>query len=221
MRWKHLKIDPKENGFSLSKLQTLLEDSIQFVSVFKAEVFDMNITKTPLLDCLILEPKVFEDSRGFFFESYNAKKFSELTGVTAEFVQDNHSRSLKGVLRGLHYQIRKPQGKLVRVTQGAVYDVSVDLRKSSKTYGRWHGILLSAINRLQLWVPPGFAHGFLVVSDAAEVQYKTTDFYSPALERCLLWNDPTLNIDWQFPGVPELSEKDRAGVLLTDAEVFE
>jgi dTDP-4-dehydrorhamnose 3,5-epimerase len=163
---------------------------------------------------------VFGDDRGYFFESFNARKFAELTGVTLPFVQDNHSRSAKGVLRGLHYQIQQAQGKLVRVTEGAVFDVAVDLRKSSPTFGQWFGTELSAENKRQLWIPAGFAHGFVVTSDVASFLYKTTDYWAPEHERAVLWNDPAIGIDWPLDGAPQLSGKDVAAALLADAEVF-
>jgi dTDP-4-dehydrorhamnose 3,5-epimerase len=168
---------------------------------------------------LLIEPRVFGDARGFFFESWNEREF-ERTGIHARFVQDNHSRSEKGVLRGLHYQIRQPQGKLVRVTEGEIFDVAVDIRRSSSTFGKWEGARLSAQSKSMLWIPVGFAHGFCVLSDFAEVLYKATDFYAPEHERCILWNDSELKIDWPIPGVPVLSPKDAAGVRLRDAEVF-
>ncbi|MEN6585483.1 MAG: dTDP-4-dehydrorhamnose 3,5-epimerase [Sulfuricella sp.] len=180
----------------------------------------MQVVATAIPDVQIIEPKVFGDERGFFFESYNALKFTELTGIKAEFVQDNHSRSAKNVLRGLHYQIQQPQGKLVRVVAGAVYDVVVDLRKNSPTFGKWVGVELSAENKRMLWVPPGFAHGFLVLSDYAEFLYKTTDYWAPEYERCILWNDPDLNIAWPIQEEPQLSAKDRLGVAFSAAEVF-
>nr|WP_315398069.1 dTDP-4-dehydrorhamnose 3,5-epimerase [uncultured Duganella sp.] len=180
----------------------------------------MNIITTPLDGLLLLEPRVFGDDRGFFYESFNARRFAEATGVTAAFVQDNHSRSARGVLRGLHYQIQQAQGKLVRVTAGAVFDVAVDLRKSSPSFGRWYGVELSADNKRQLWIPPGFAHGFLVTSEHAEFLYKTTDYWAPEYERSILWNDPALGVGWPLDGAPLLSAKDQAGVLLADAEVF-
>jgi len=174
------------------------------------------VTPTALPEVLILEPKVFGDARGFFFESFNARDFAQCTGLDVQFVQDNHSKSAKGVLRGLHYQIQHPQGKLVRVTQGEVFDVAVDLRRSSPTFGKWDGVVLSAENKRQLWVPPGFAHGFLVLSDTAEFLYKTTDYYAPEHERCIAWNDPTLAITWpQLPEPPKLSAKDAAGAAFT------
>ena len=175
---------------------------------------------TSLPDVFMLEPKVFGDARGFFMESYNRQTFASL-GIDADFVQDNHSRSGKGVLRGLHYQIRRPQGKLVRVVAGEVFDVAVDLRRHSSSFGKWTGMILSAENKRMAWVPPGFAHGFYVRSDAAEFLYKTTDYYAPEFERSLLWNDPSLNIDWSLLGEPALSAKDRQGVPLELAEVFE
>lgn len=180
----------------------------------------MHIKTTKLAGLLIIEPTVFGDDRGFFYESYNKRAFTELTGVTAEFVQDNHSKSGKNVLRGLHYQIQQSQGKLVRVTAGEVYDVAVDLRKSSPTFGQWAGVALSAANQRQLWIPEGFAHGFIVTSDSAEFLYKTTDYWAPQFERSILWNDPALSIDWPLDGEPLLSNKDKLGTLLADAEVF-
>ena len=179
------------------------------------------ITPTAIPEVLVLTPKVFGDARGFFFESFNARDFVESTGVNAEFVQDNHSKSSQGVLRGLHYQIQNPQGKLVRVVNGAVFDVAVDMRKSSPTFGQWVGEVLSAENHKQLWVPPGFAHGFVVLSESAEFLYKTTDYWYPAHERSLLWNDPTVAIHWPIDFEPQLAAKDAAGKLLGDADVFE
>lgn len=175
---------------------------------------------TAIPEVIILEPKVFGDDRGFFFESFNAKAFEEATGLMREFVQDNHSKSEKNVLRGLHYQIGQPQGKLVRVVQGEVFDVAVDLRKSSKTFGKWVGVHLSAENKKQLWVPEGFAHGFVVLSDTAEFLYKTTDYYASALERCIRWDDATLAIDWELSEAPILSPKDRAGLAFDNAELY-
>ncbi|OEC41525.1 dTDP-4-dehydrorhamnose 3,5-epimerase [Pseudomonas sp. 1D4] len=180
----------------------------------------MNVLSTDLPDVLILEPRVFGDERGFFMESFNARTFEAGTGLQRVFVQDNHSRSQKGVLRGLHYQLQQPQGKLVRVTAGEVLDVAVDIRRSSPTFGRWVGVHISAENKRQLWVPEGFAHGFVVLSEFAEFLYKTTDYYAPAHERCIRWDDPTLAIDWQLSEAPQLSAKDQAGVRLEDAEVF-
>jgi len=180
----------------------------------------MQIQTTAIPDVLILEPTVFGDDRGFFYESFNKKRFTELTGVTSEFIQDNHSKSAKGVLRGLHYQIQQPQGKLVRVTAGEVFDVVVDLRKSSPTFGKWVGVVLSAANKRQLWVPEGFAHGFVVTSDSAEFLYKTTDYWAPEFERCVLWNDPAIGIDWPLDGEPLLSGKDKLGTPLANADVF-
>ena len=181
----------------------------------------MNVVKTDVPDLLVIEPKVFGDSRGFFYESFNHKAFHQATGLDAHFVQDNHSRSAKGVLRGLHYQIKQPQGKLVRVVRGKVWDIAVDLRESSTTFGKWHGVELSEENNRQFWVPPGFAHGFVVLSDIADFLYKTTDYYAPEYERSLLWNDPALGIDWNLDGMdPQLSAKDKIGVLLKDAETF-
>jgi dTDP-4-dehydrorhamnose 3,5-epimerase len=180
----------------------------------------MQVIHTAIPDVLLLEPKVFGDARGFFFESYNARTFLEVIGQQQNFVQDNHSRSAKNVLRGLHYQSQHPQGKLIRAILGEVYDVAVDLRRSSPTFGKWVGMHLSAENRRMAWIPAGFAHGFLVLSDVAEFLYKTTDYYAPAHERTLLWNDPALGIPWPLAGEPVLSEKDRAGKLLKDAELF-
>lgn len=180
----------------------------------------MKVVATSIPDVLIFEPQVFGDDRGFFMESFNARKFHELTGLERNFVQDNHSRSQKGVLRGLHYQIENAQGKLVRVTAGEVFDVAVDIRRHSSTFGKWVGVRLSAENKRMLWVPEGFAHGFLVVSDTADFLYKTTNYYAPAHERSILWNDPELGIDWPLDGTPQLSGKDAAGALLKDAEVF-
>lgn len=180
----------------------------------------MQVVTTALPDVLILEPKVFGDERGFFFESFNARQFAEATGLHHEFVQDNHSRSAKGVLRGLHYQVQQAQGKLVRVTAGEVFDVAVDLRRSSPTFGRWVGVHLSAENKRQLWVPEGFAHGFVVLSEFAEFLYKTTDYYAPEHERCIRWDDPTLAIDWPLTEAPQLSAKDQAGLSFQDAAVF-
>jgi dTDP-4-dehydrorhamnose 3,5-epimerase len=179
------------------------------------------VLPTALPDVLILEPKVFGDDRGFFLESFNARDFANATGLNVNFVQDNHSKSGKGVLRGLHYQIQHPQGKLIRVVQGAVFDVTVDLRKGSSHFGKWMGVELSADNKRQLWVPPGFAHGFLVLSDSAEVLYKTTDYYCPEHERSLSWNDPTVGVAWPILCQPRLAAKDLAGVLLADADCFE
>ncbi|SFB26533.1 dTDP-4-dehydrorhamnose 3,5-epimerase [Pseudomonas sp. NFIX10] len=181
----------------------------------------MNVIATALPGVLIIEPKVFGDERGFFYESFNAKAFKEATGVEVQFVQDNHSRSQKGVLRGLHYQLQNTQGKLVRVTAGEVLDVAVDIRRSSPHFGKWVSVRLSADNHRQLWVPQGFAHGFVVLSEYAEFLYKTTDYYDPTSERSLLWNDPQLNIDWQLGDItPQLSGKDQAASLLQHADVF-
>lgn len=178
------------------------------------------VTSTVIPDVLILEPKVFGDSRGFFFESFNAQDFAKATGLNVEFVQDNHSRSSQGVLRGLHYQLQQPQGKLVRVVCGAVFDVAVDIRKSSPTFGQWVGCELTEDNHRQMWVPPGFAHGFVVMSASADFLYKTTDYYAPAHERCIAWNDPALGITWPTGMTPQLSAKDQAGLSLAQAEVF-
>jgi dTDP-4-dehydrorhamnose 3,5-epimerase len=180
----------------------------------------MKATPTAMPEVLVLEPRVFGDDRGFFYESFNERTFEQLTGQRVHFVQDNHSKSARGVLRGLHYQIRQPQGKLVRVTAGAIFDVVVDMRRSSPFFGRWVGVELSAENRHQLWVPSGFAHGFVVTSESAEVQYKTTDYWAPEHERAVLWNDPALAIDWPLTGAPVLSGKDSQGKLLADAEAF-
>jgi dTDP-4-dehydrorhamnose 3,5-epimerase len=181
----------------------------------------MNIIKTEIPDVLIIEPKVFGDARGFFYESFNQKVWREKTGIDAVFVQDNHSRSARNVLRGLHYQIRQPQGKLVRVVKGAVFDVAVDLRRKSPTFGRWVGTELSEENRRQLWIPVGFAHGFLVLSDVAEFLYKTTDYWAPEFERTIIWNDPDLAVAWPLQGEPVLSAKDAKGIAFKEAEVFE
>ncbi len=180
----------------------------------------MNAIPTRIPDVVVIEPKVFGDARGFFFESFNQRAFEEATGSRLAFVQDNHSRSARGVLRGLHYQIRQPQGKLVRVVRGTVFDVAVDLRRSSPTFGQWVGEELSEDNQRQLWVPPGFGHGFVVLSESADFLYKTTDYYAPEHERCIAWNDPDLVIDWRYGGEPGLSAKDRQGVALREAEVF-
>ena len=181
----------------------------------------MQITRLAIPDVILIEPKVFSDARGFFFESFNQRAFNAATGTDYQFVQDNHSRSSQGVLRGLHYQIQQPQGKLVRVVQGAVLDVAVDIRKSSPTFGQWVSAELSADNHHQLWVPPGFAHGFVVLSETAEFLYKTTDYYAPAHERCIVWNDASLGINWPALDVaPQLSQKDMAGHSFDLAEVF-
>ena len=180
----------------------------------------MQVTATDLPEVMIIEPKVFGDVRGFFLESFNARAFAEATGVDLPFVQDNHSRSAQGVLRGLHYQIKQAQGKLVRVVRGSVFDVAVDVRRSSPNFGRWVGVELTEDNNRQLWVPPGFAHGFLVLSASADFLYKTTDYYAPEHERSVLWNDPAIGIDWPLLGEPLLSGKDKVGALLKDAEVF-
>ena len=182
----------------------------------------MNVIPTPLADALIIEPKVFGDSRGFFYESFNEKVFREATGLDVHFVQDNHSRSAKGVLRGLHYQIQQTQGKLVRCVQGAVFDVAVDLRKSSPTFGQWAGVELTEDNHRQFWIPPGFGHGFLVLSESADFLYKATDYYAPAHERSIAWNDPAIGVTWPDPGVElQLSSKDLHGLGLAQAEVFD
>lgn len=180
----------------------------------------MQIHTTEIPDVLIIEPKVFGDDRGFFYESFNARRFTELTGADAHFVQDNHSKSAQHVLRGLHYQIQQAQGKLVRVVAGEVFDVAVDIRKNSATFGRWVGVTLSADNKRQLWIPEGFAHGFVVTSESAEFLYKTTDYWAPEHERSILWNDPAIGIQWPINAEPILSGKDKEGKLLKDAEVF-
>ncbi len=180
----------------------------------------MRVIATELPDVQIIEPRVFGDDRGFFYESFNARQFADLTGVDCTFVQDNHSRSARGVLRGLHYQVQQAQGKLVRVSAGEVFDVAVDIRRNSPTFGRWVGTLLSAENKRQLWIPEGFAHGFLVLSEFAEFLYKTTDYYAPQHERCIRWDDPQLAIDWPLTTAPLLSGKDQAGTTLAAAELF-
>ena len=181
----------------------------------------MNFTPLQIPEVIVFEPKVFGDERGFFFESFNQQRFEAAVGNAVHFVQDNHSKSARGVLRGLHYQIQQAQGKLVRVVQGEVFDVAVDLRKSSPTFGLWVGERLSAENKKQLWVPAGFAHGFVVLSETAEFVYKTTDYYAPAHERSLLWNDPALGIDWPMTTTPTLSDKDRNARVLAEAEVYD
>ena len=180
----------------------------------------MNIIKTEIPDVLIIEPKVFGDERGFFYESYNERVWQEATGLKTRFVQDNHSRSVKGVLRGLHYQIKQPQGKLVRCVAGEVFDVAVDIRRSSPTFGKWVGVNLSAENKRQFWVPEGFAHGFLVLSEVAEFLYKATDYYAPEHERCIRWDDADLAIEWPLSGEPTLSAKDLNGSSFKDAKCF-
>jgi dTDP-4-dehydrorhamnose 3,5-epimerase len=183
-------------------------------------ILKLNLLPTGLKDVLILEPKVFGDERGFFLEAYNEASFGTL-GLPTRFMQDNHSGSCKGVLRGLHYQLNQPQGKLVRALRGEIFDVAVDLRRDSAQFGQWFGLVLSEQNRRMLWVPPGFAHGFLVLSNFAEVSYKATELYAPAFERSILWNDPAIGIAWPLDGEPILSAKDKAGSLLADAEVYE
>jgi dTDP-4-dehydrorhamnose 3,5-epimerase len=180
----------------------------------------MKIIGTENPDVLILEPRVFPDERGFFLETWNARVFRNEIKLDLQFVQDNHSRSTRNVLRGLHYQIKQPQGKLVRVARGQIFDVAVDLRKSKPTFGQWVAYELSEDNHRQLWIPPGFAHGFLVLSDIADVLYKTTDYYAPESERCLIWNDPAVGINWPLAGKPVLSSKDRSGLSLAAAEAF-
>lgn len=181
----------------------------------------ITVTATALPEIKLIEPKVFGDARGFFFESFNAREFAEHIGVNAEFVQDNHSRSVKGVLRGLHYQIEHAQGKLVRVVEGEVFDVAVDIRRSSRNFGKWVSIHLSADNHRQLWIPPGFAHGFVVLSESAQFLYKTTDYWYPEHERTIVWNDPDLAIEWPIDIDPMLAAKDAAGKRLVEADVFE
>ena len=181
----------------------------------------MNAIRLTIPDVVLLEPKLFGDNRGFFFESFHQQRFNEAIGRTLSFVQDNHSKSAKGVLRGLHYQIQHPQGKLVRVVSGAVFDVAVDIRKSSPTFGKWVGEVLSGENKKQMWVPAGFAHGFIVLSESAEFLYKTTDYWYPEFERSIAWNDPTLNINWPIDGLPQLSVKDRQAATLDRAELFD
>jgi dTDP-4-dehydrorhamnose 3,5-epimerase len=181
----------------------------------------MKATQLSISNVLLFEPTVFGDNRGFFFESFHQQRFNEAIGRTLSFVQDNHSKSAKGVLRGLHYQIQHPQGKLVRVVSGAVFDVAVDIRKSSPTFGKWVGEVLSGENKKQMWVPAGFAHGFIVLSESAELLYKTTDYWYPEFERSIAWNDPTLNINWPIDGLPQLSVKDRQAATLDRAELFD
>jgi dTDP-4-dehydrorhamnose 3,5-epimerase len=180
----------------------------------------MKVTPTSIPDVLVIEPQVFGDARGYFYECFNARKFRDLAGLEPSFLQDNHSRSAKGVLRGLHYQIRQPQGKLVRVVAGEVFDVAVDIRKNSPSFGQWVGQTLSAENKKQLWIPAGFAHGFLVVSDYAEFLYKTTDYWAPEYERCIMWNDPDLAVHWPIEGNPSLSARDAKGSAFKQCEVF-
>ena len=180
----------------------------------------MKVTPTSIPSVLLIEPRVFGDTRGFFFESFNQRAFNQATGLDVNFVQDNHSRSSKGVLRGLHYQIQQPQGKLIRVVRGSVFDVTVDLRKSSPTFGQWVGVELAEDNHRQLWIPPGFAHGFYVLSDSADFLYKTTDYYAPEFECSLIWNDPTIGIEWPLNTQPIISAKDAQGKKLADAKVF-
>jgi dTDP-4-dehydrorhamnose 3,5-epimerase len=180
----------------------------------------MNVIRTSIPDVLILESEVFEDHRGFFYESFNRRTFAEVTGLDVDFVQDNHTRSVKNVLRGLHYQVRQPQGKLVRVVAGEVFDVAVDIRRSSPAFGKWTGSFLSAANRRMEWIPPGFAHGFVVTSDFAELLYKTTNYWASEYERCIAWDDPDIAIDWPLQGVPVLSDKDKRCQCLRAAEVY-
>jgi dTDP-4-dehydrorhamnose 3,5-epimerase len=180
----------------------------------------MKVIPTSIPDLLILEPKIFGDARGFFFESFNQQAFNQATGLSTNFVQDNHSRSSRGVLRGLHYQVQQPQGKLVRVVRGAVFDVAVDIRESSLTFGRWVGVELTEENHCQFWVPPGFAHGFVVLSDTADFLYKTTDYYAPEYERAIAWNDLAIGIQWPIDSEPQLSTKDKMGLPLVESELF-
>lgn len=202
------------------KLEKFIKD-LNDNSLNRQESFQlMQVIQTEIPDVLILEPKVFGDERGFFCESYNQKMLAEKAGIYDSFVQDNHSKSVKNVLRGLHYQINQPQGKLVRVVAGEVYDVAVDIRKSSPTFGKWVGIHLSAANKRMLWIPKGFAHGFLVLSESAEFLYKASNFYDPTSERCIRWDDPALSIAWPLNTSPNLSLKDSQGKLLAEAEVF-
>ena len=179
------------------------------------------VFKTNLPGVLILEPRVVNDDRGFVFESFNQRDFNQAIGSDVNFVQDNHSKSAKGVLRGLHYQIKHPQGKLVRITNGTVFDVAVDLRRTSPNFGKWVGVEISAENKRQVWIPPGFAHGFIVTSESAEFLYKTTDYWYPEYERCLLWNDPTVGINWPITGTPKLASKDISGKVLAEVDVFD
>ena len=181
----------------------------------------MQAVKTAIPEVLILEPKVFGDDRGFFFESFNQQTFQKLTGINAQFVQDNHSKSAANVLRGLHYQIEQAQGKLVRVSAGEVFDVAVDIRRQSSTFGKWVGVVLSAENKRQLWIPPGFAHGFLVMRDDTEYLYKVTDYYAPQHECCIRWDDPAIDIEWPISQAPILSGKDKQGLALSQAKIFE
>jgi len=181
----------------------------------------VRVTKTDLAGVLVIEPQVFTDARGFFFESFNARAFGQVTGERSEFVQDNHSCSGRNVLRGLHYQVKQPQAKLGRVVAGEIFDVTVDLRRASPTFGRWFGVRLSAQNKRQIWIPVGCAHGFIVLSGTAELLYKTTDYWAPEHERCILWNDPELAIDWPLQGAPRVSAKDARGTLFREADLFE
>ena len=215
-------------GFYLKKISVLIRNCHPFLAKLPYAILVndrnkgfMKVIKTKIPDVLIIEPQVYGDDRGFFLESFNEQKFAHHTGVTLDFVQDNHSRSSKNVLRGLHYQIQQPQGKLVRVVLGEVLDVAVDIRKNSSTFGQWVSCVLSEQNKKQFWVPPGFAHGFVVLSDSADFLYKTTDYYAPQYERSLLWNDPDLGIDWQITAEPILSEKDKSASPLKTAEVFD
>lgn len=180
----------------------------------------MKVIETAIPEVLIIEPEVYTDDRGFFLETFNARDFKQATKLNVDFVQDNHTRSQKGVLRGLHYQIEQPQGKLVRALHGKVFDVSVDIRKSSSTFGTWVGVEISDENKRQVWIPQGFAHGFFVLSESADFLYKTTDYYAPEHERCIYWNDPTIGIEWPFQNKPRLSDKDRGGLSLLQADVF-
>ncbi len=180
----------------------------------------MRVSPTAIPDVLVIEPEIFGDERGYFYESFNYQRWLRNTGIECDFVQSNHSRSIRGVLRGLHYQVKQPQGKIVRVVVGEVFDVAVDLRRSSPYFGKWVGAHLSAENKKQIWIPEGFGHGYLVLSDAAEFLYRTTDYYAPEHERCIIWNDPDISIDWPVDGEPLLSTKDTSGMLFKDAETY-
>lgn len=180
----------------------------------------MTIARLAIQDVILLEPRVFEDARGHFFESFNQRSFESVVGRHVQFVQDNQSRSVRSVIRGLHYQVNRPQGKLVRVVRGEIFDVAVDIRRSSPSFGQWVGEYLSESNRRQMWIPEGFAHGFVVLSEEADVLYKTTDYWSPENERCIAWNDPAINVDWQISSEPVVSIKDKAGLTLSESEVF-
>ena len=219
----HMGCKSFSNVEELEKLaQLLCQKRLQVIPATSAKIgnSDMNVLPTAIPDVFIIEPKVFGDERGLFFESFNRRQFSELIGRNVDFVQDNHSRSAKNVLRGLHYQIQQPQGKLMRVVQGTVFDVAVDIRRSSPTFGQHVAVELSAENKRMLWIPEGFAHGFVAVSDTAEFLYKTTDYWAPKFERSIAWNDPTIGIQWLIQGEPSLSAKDRQATALAEAEHF-